>query len=213
MRPEPARARFAAQSGFGPEAVDDIAHWGERLREWNGRINLVAASTLDSFWERHALDSAQLVPHLGPAARVVDFGSGGGFPALALAIHAKHAGLARDVHMIESVGKKASFLKTIVRELRLPATVHAARIEAVPSLQADVVTARAFAPLPRLLPLATRHLCPEGRLVLLKGERVQSEVESAEPEWSFDVHSHPSITDETGRIVVISGLKRRECFT
>lgn len=200
------RDTFVAHSPLPPSALSDVERWGELLVRWNSKINLVAPGTLGDFWVRHALDSAQIVSHLPDTAAVVaDFGSGAGFPGIAIAIDAKHRGLPRHVHLIESAGKKASFLRTVTRELALPVTVHSARIEALKPLQADVITARAFAPLPRLLPLARRHLAPEGRVVLLKGEGLDGEIaEACASGERFDtVHTAASLSGD-GYICVVA---------
>ena len=202
------REGFARKAPVHPGSIDDYAHWQALLRKWNARINLVAPGTLDAFWTRHALDSAQLVPLVPPDTRVIaDFGSGAGFPAIALAIEAKHARTDWHVHLMESAGKKASFLKTVIRELGLEATVHRTRIEATGTLEADLVTARAFAPLPRLLPMARHHLADDGTLLLLKGEGIETEVADAREDWSFKLQKHRSLTDEAGCIALISGLR------
>ena len=209
MPPDSGRHRFAELAPVPPSSHADFARWGDVLAKWNARINLVAPGTLEDFWIRHALDSAQVVEHIGNAGVVADFGSGGGFPALAVAIHAKHAGIQRHVHLIESAGKKASFLRTVVRELGLPATVHRARIENVASLGAGAITARAFAPLPRMLPLAQHHLAPGGRIVLLKGASVDDEIRCAREAWRFELSTYPSLSDASGRIIVLSHIQER----
>ncbi|GLQ20558.1 16S rRNA (guanine(527)-N(7))-methyltransferase RsmG [Algimonas porphyrae] len=201
---------FANRAPIHPASLADYQRWEQLLRKWNARINLVAPDSLDHFWNRHALDSAQILPLVTERDRtIVDFGSGAGFPALALAIDAKHQNADRHIHMIESVGKKASFLKSVSRETALPATIHAARIEALPSLQADLITARAFAPLGRILPLAMHHLGPDGRILLLKGANVAHEIKDAQLDWSFDTKLQPSMTEGGGQILLINELKPR----
>ena len=208
--PTRGRDEFVARAPISPDSLVDYDRWVALLAKWNARINLVAPSTLPDVWLRHALDSAQIIPHIPANARmVVDFGSGAGFPGLAIAIEAKHDG-ARDqhVHLIESAGKKASFLRTVIRELALPATVHSQRIEAMAPLEADVVTARAFAPLTRLLPMADHHLAPGGRLVLLKGGDLRSEEKDVAADWSYSRTIAPSSSDSSGVIITITDLGR-----
>ena len=199
---------FGRRAPIHPDSLGDYRVWHERLNRWNARINLVAPKSLPDFWERHALDSAQLLPLITENDKIiVDFGSGAGFPALSIAIEAKHAKLDQTVHLIESAGKKASFLKTVSRETSLPATIHHDRIEAIASLQANVITARAFAPLHRLLPLAYHHLAKDGRLVLLKGEGLDQELGDVEANWAFDHKRTDSLSSETGSIVEIWNLR------
>ncbi|MGB6231107.1 MAG: 16S rRNA (guanine(527)-N(7))-methyltransferase RsmG [Litorimonas sp.] len=206
MTPE----QFAAQAPIHPDSLQDYRIWERLLGKWNARINLVAPDSLSDFWSRHALDSAQLIPHIGANCRtLVDFGSGAGFPGIALAIESKHSQAERQIHLIESVGKKASFLKTVSRETVLPTIVHSDRIEKIEPLSADTITARAFAPLHRLLPLAQRHLNDGGELLLLKGRGVGREISEVEASWSFDHEQFPSLSHDDGVILRIANLALR----
>ncbi|MBB4286357.1 16S rRNA (guanine(527)-N(7))-methyltransferase RsmG [Roseospira goensis] len=194
--PADCRAGLAAALGRDPAAVpaavpdETVARLRallELLATWTRRINLVGPATLPQAWERHVLDSARLVPLIPPGARrVVDLGSGAGFPGLVLALLG-----APDVHLVESDQRKAAFLREVARVTGAPVTVHAARIEAVPPLAADVVTARALAPLPDLLPLVTRHLTPDGVALLPKGRGAESELTACRERWIMRVDSHP----------------------
>ena len=188
--------------------LSDFTKWYGLLRKWNARINLVAPKEIDHFWHRHAYDSWQLTAHLPEKwDRLVDLGSGGGFPGLAFGIFAKAHSGAKEVHLVESVGKKTSFLKTVTRELGLPVTVHTARVEDLRPLKADILTARAFAPLPRLFAYAQPHLSNSAILLLPKGESADKEIESARMDWHFDVESFKSLTDEAAAILKITGLR------
>ena len=199
--------QFAQCAPTHPESLTDYQAWYALLQKWNARINLVAPNSLSEFWDRHALDSAQILPMIPDAAQtIVDFGSGAGFPGLAVAIEAKHRRLNRMVYLIESVGKKASFLKSVSRETSLPSVIHSARIETLPSLNADIVTARAFAPLHRLLPLAWQHLGQGGQLVLLKGQAVERELAEAANDWTFTPQRTASLSKDGGCVLQISDL-------
>ena len=179
------------------------------MRKWNARINLVASKEVDQFWRRHAYDSWQLNAHLPEKwERLVDLGSGGGFPGLSLGIFAKQRGEG-EVHLVESVGKKTSFLKTVTRELGLPVTVHTARAEALSPLEADIITARAFAPLPRLFDYAAPHLKPASILILPKGESADKEIKEARSHWNFDVEAFKSSTDPAASILRVGNLRRK----
>ena len=187
--------------------ISDFTQWYGLLRKWNARINLVAPKEIDQFWHRHAYDSWQLNAHLPTDwTRLVDLGSGGGFPGLSLGIFAKQRG-AGEVHLVESVGKKTNFLKTVARELKLPVTVHSARVENLDPLNADVLTARAFAPLPRLFAYAHPHLAEGATLLLLKGETADKEIEAAAQGWHFTHQSFKSETDEAASILKITDLR------
>lgn len=200
---------FLAETSVPRGTLTDFSAWNGLLKKWNTRINLVAPREIEQFWHRHAFDSWQLNQHLPKDwTRLVDFGSGGGFPGLSLGIFAKHSG-AGEVHLIESVGKKASFLKTVARELSLPVTVHAARIEALGSLNADVLTARAFAPLPKLFAYAAPHLNSDATLILPKGEMAEKEVEAAREGWHFNLARFKSSTAPDATILRVTNLKAK----
>lgn len=208
------REDFARISNVSRETLEDYSRWHTLLVKWNARINLVAPATLQAFWGRHALDSWQICPHLPNEARIfLDLGSGAGFPGLAIAIYLKHQNLntadedgAACVHLVESAGKKASFLKTVVRELGLPARVHAARVEDIDPMGADILTARAFAPLPRLFGYAAPHLHAGSMLILPKGEKAQSEVKSARDTWTFTLETAKSVTHDDASLLQITNL-------
>lgn len=211
------RELFADVSDVSRETLEDYDRWHALLKRWNARINLVSRGDLDQFWSRHALDSWQITPILGSvfakkapfmvnkSPKIIDFGSGGGFPAIAAAIHCKHSQKG-EVTMIESVGKKAAFLKTVIRELRLPAKVLAERIENLPPQNADIITARAFAPLPRLLTYAAPHQTPTTEYILLKGANVDEELEIASATWTFTSKTAKSLTDEAATILRLTNV-------
>lgn len=207
---------FLSKTAVSRETLDKYEQWHALLLKWNSRINLVARSTLPEFWTRHALDSWQITPLFRSTDRqFLDFGSGAGFPGIASAITLKdrfnenqetHA----SVMLTESAGKKASFLRTTIRELDLPAKVHGGRIEDLPPFKADVITARAFAPLDRLLSYASAFLKDSTRLILLKGAAVDDELELVRDRWTFDHHIVESLSNEAGCILILENVKRRE---
>ena len=204
---------FADQTNVPHGTMSDFTQWYGLLRKWNARINLVAPKEIDQFWRRHAYDSWQLNAYLPQDwARLVDLGSGGGFPGLSFGIYAKQLATRspkqnREVHLVESVGKKTSFLKTVARELQLPVTVHTDRVEGLLPLKADVLTARAFAPLPRLLGYAHPHLTESATLLLPKGETADKEIETAREGWHFELESFKSETDSAAAILRITDLR------
>lgn len=173
------------------------------LLRWNTTLNLIAAKDAGVVWERHIADSLQLVP-LMPAGvtRAVDLGTGGGFPGLVLAIA---TGVTFD--LIESDQRKASFLRTAILETGAPATVHCRRIEEAVVAPAGLVTARALAPLSRLLPLAFRLLTTDGVCLFLKGARVEEELAAAGQDWGMTVDRVPSRTGPAGMVLRIGGLR------
>jgi 16S rRNA (guanine527-N7)-methyltransferase len=189
-----------------PGPVDArLRQFADLLLRWNATLNLIAARDADVVWERHIADSLQLVP-LMPARieRAVDLGTGGGFPGLVLAIA---TGVRFD--LIESDRRKASFLRTAILQTGAPATVHNCRIEDATVAPAPLVTARALAPLPRLLPLAARFLADGGVCLLLKGAKVEDELAAAEPDWTMTADRVPSRTSPDGVVLRVTGLRRR----
>ncbi|MFC3080573.1 16S rRNA (guanine(527)-N(7))-methyltransferase RsmG [Phenylobacterium terrae] len=197
---------FAAIAGAGPESLRDLERYRELLAEWNEKMNLVGASTLDAFWSRHAWDSAQLLD-LAPDAKVwADLGAGAGLPGVVLAILRK-SDLGFHVHLVESMAKRCRFLQVVVDELALSATVHNARAEDL-SLAVDIVTARACAPLHRLLGYAKPFLKQGATGLFLKGQDVASELEEATRFWDYEADVLPSRSDPRGRIVRVRRLGR-----
>ncbi len=181
----------------------------ELLLLWQQKQNLVGSSTLPQIWTRHIADSLQLLP-LAPDARVwVDFGAGAGFPGIPIACALADRPGAM-VHLIESVGKKANFLREAVRALGLPAQVHQERAEKFGESCAEtvhVVTARALAPLKILCDQAF-PLIKRGAVGLFpKGQDVDAELTEAAKYWRLQASIVPSVTSPTGAIVVIRGLK------
>lgn len=199
------------------ETLELLNIYADTLRHWQKTINLVAPSTLDSVWQRHFADSAQLLK-LAPenVTSWVDLGSGAGFPGLVIAIliHGKRGPEAgRVVRLIESDARKAAFLGEIARRTSVAVDIVPRRIE-LSSTQAnfepvEVVTARALAPLERLLGLAHRFF-NDGTIGLFpKGRDVEREIEAARKDWKFDVRLEQSLTDPEGRIAVIEHLKAK----
>ena len=200
---------FARDSDVSRETLADYQAWHALLLKWNRKINLVSPTALGDFWRRHALDSWQIWPHIPETAlKFIDLGSGAGFPGLAMAIGCKARGQG-GVTLVESVGKKATFLRTVIRELGLPANASSDRAEMIESEAYDVITARAFAPLPRLFSYA-QPFWGEGTIGLfLKGETAQEELTESSKEWTYNVEAIPSRSDVTGCLLKITELRRR----
>lgn len=174
-------------------------------------MNIIAPSTIPQIWTRHVADSLQLLPLAPGALRWVDLGSGAGFPGLAIAC-ALAGTPGAEVHLVESTQKKAAFLSEATRELGLPVVVHPIRIEdfaAKNQIRFDVVTARALAPLPKLLGYAI-PLLKTGTVGLFpKGQDVEAELTEASKYWNIQAELVPSTTDPRGRIVVLHRAKKR----
>ncbi|MBL8531605.1 MAG: 16S rRNA (guanine(527)-N(7))-methyltransferase RsmG [Hyphomonadaceae bacterium] len=202
-------SEFQAQFGVSRETLAQLEDYRRLLAEWSGRINLIGPSELDLFWSRHAADSAQLLALAPPSAlRWVDLGSGAGFPGLVLAAMLQ-ARPGASMHLVESTGKKAAFLQTVVDALGLPAMVFNCRIEAFQAGHEDyeVVTARALAPLPRLMAYA-KPILDRGAIGLFpKGANLDAELAAANDALvggAFQADVLESVSDPRGRIVRIT---------
>jgi 16S rRNA (guanine527-N7)-methyltransferase len=184
-----------------------IAIYAELLRKWNPTINLVSRSSLADALMRHFADSAQLMGLCPADTRLwADIGSGGGFPGLVVAIVAAERRPDMSFVLVEADLRKAAFLRTVSRETGVPVDVREGRIENMAPIGADVLSARALAPLPRLLEFASRHLGPTGICLFHKGTRAEAEVGGARLNWSFEMSVHPSKTEPDAAILEIKDL-------
>jgi 16S rRNA (guanine527-N7)-methyltransferase len=191
------------------ETFDRLTVLTALLEKWNPAINLVAKSTLPAAWTRHVVDSAQLYrlapPHISHWA---DLGSGGGFPGLVITILSAELDPLRRMTLVESDQRKATFLRQAVRELGLTqATVLSDRIESVPRLAADVLSARALSALPQLCDFAQRHLAPTGLALFPKGAQHREEIAQAEQGWCFDLSIFPSDTDPSAVVLAMKAIQ------
>lgn len=179
----------------------------ELLRKWSPKINLVSQESLKDAGNRHFDDSLQ-VASLCPkdAKSWVDLGSGGGFPGAVVAIALGDRDI--DITLIESDQRKATFLRTVSRETKTPFAVIAERIENVPPMKSDVISARALAPLEELLGFAEQHLAPTGVAFFMKGESWRTEMDAAQKKWRFACEAHTSVTHPDAAILEIGGLSR-----
>lgn len=201
MKPDP---RPSLLLSLSPNQARRLEAYADLVRTWSHRINLVAPGDLEHLWHRHILDSAQLADLLPPSAsQLADLGSGAGFPGLVLALLTD-----RETHLVERDQRKAAFLREAARLLGAPATVHAKDAARLPPLMADVITARALAPLPDLLPLMVRHLRPGGVALLPKGRSVDRELTEVAGSWTMRVERFPSRTDPSATILRLSEVAR-----
>jgi len=197
---------FQEMARVNHDQMDRLASYLILLQKWQGRINLVGPQTMLDPWKRHFLDSAQLVPLL-PEGRpkVVYLGSGGGFPGMVLAMLST-----ADVHLVESDGRKCVFLREVARLTDTDVTVHNGRIESLPPLRANVVTARALAPLEHLMDLAQPMLLRGSICLFLKGRAVDSELTASKKNWKMRVRRIPSRSDPEGVILKLDQINRRD---
>ena len=196
--------QFQARAGVSRETLERLRAYVDLLALWNRRINLVGPRTLADVWRRHILDSAQLGRLLPiDAQKVVDLGSGAGLPGLVLAI----IGVV-EPHLVEADARKIAFLREAARITGTTIRLHAARSEAVTGLRADVVTARAFAPLPKLLDHAEHFIDSRSILLLLKGKGVREELTEAGKGWKMSATLHPSVSDPSGIVLQLQQVER-----
>ena len=193
--------RIAAKLDVSRETMGKLESYVALVEKWQPRVNLVSPASLTDIWNRHIWDSAQLAPYIPSGSpRLVDVGSGAGFPGLVLAILTD-----AECHLVESDQKKAIFLSTVIRECGLTAVVHNHRIENLPCFEASIITARALAPLDRLLPLLATQLRSGTRCLFLKGAQAEAELaalaaaddEAAKLTWRL----HPSLTNPDGSVI------------
>lgn len=198
---------FFQQSGanVSRETLERLSLYHDLLIYWNKTYNLIGSSTVDHVWERHFLDSAQLCLYMGGGVqKIVDLGSGAGFPGMVLALLTQIP-----TCLIESNYKKFSFLKEVKRKTDAPVEIFQAPIQNVSPLRADVVVARALSPLRLLLGYAQRHLHEEGMGLFLKGEDIGKEIEDAQKEWDFSLDVSESKMRKKAVVLRIKQIHRK----
>lgn len=196
---------YFTQSNVSRETLDKLFLYEELLTKWQKSINLVSNATINTIWERHFLDSAQLYDHIdNPEASILDIGSGGGFPAIILAI----LGI-NNIHVAESDKRKCIFLKEITRQCKLNTTIHNTRIEALEPRPYDIITSRACASLDTLIHYAEPFLSKNTYCLFPKGQNYTKEIGEALLKWNFDYELFPSLSDTSARIIKIHNISRR----
>ena len=198
------RAAFLAANDVSRETLGRLDRIVGTLDDWRGRSNLIGPREWPVIWTRHVADCYQLLGLIPETAKVVDLGSGAGFPGLIVAA-ARPAG---HVTMVESVGKKCAFLRAAIDAAGLAASVRQERVESVEPMPADFVTARAFAPLPKLLDYAAPWLKRGATGLFLKGERWKEELTEARQTWNFAHEAIPSRVGGSGTILIVRELER-----
>jgi len=203
-QPVPDPDSFQTTFNVSRETVDRLRAYADLLVKWNPRINLVSPDSIPNLWSRHIADSAQLlrfIPQNTP--NLLDVGSGAGFPGLVLAIMG-----ATGVHLVESDQRKCAFLREAARVSGVPVTVHAERIEKVPPFEAAVVTARALAPLAKLLDWTAPFRADSTICLFLKGLAVEGELTEACKQWTMGIERQQSLTDPSGTILTLREVRR-----
>jgi len=191
----------AAILGVSTDVKKRLVIYAELLKKWQNRINLISKNTLPTLWERHILDSGQLAKtlphHLSQnPLRIIDMGTGAGLPGLILAIMTEH-----EVHLVDSDTRKIAFLRTALRETGTKAILHEDRIENLPPLAANVITARALAPLDQLLSLAKHQHHQQIHYLFLKGKNAHKEWDNVSDKNRFKTNLIPSQTNNDSMII------------
>lgn len=193
------------------ETQERLDEFCARLIQWTPKINLIAETTRSEVWNRHILDSAQLFPLALPdSGHWVDLGSGGGLPGMVVAIIASEKTPDCRFTFVESDKRKAAFLKIMTNDLGVNARILADRVEVTPPLSGNIVSARALAPLDRLLGYVNRHMEPSGVALLPKGRNHVQELERAQVFWRFKYETIESIIESDSKIFRITGLQSKK---
>ena len=206
--PEHIAERLLTEFNVSRESSARLETYVDLLLSWQRRINLIGPSTVNDIWTRHVIDALQLLRLISDSAKVIaDLGSGAGLPGLVLAIAGGY-----EVHLFESNHKKAAFLREASRQARATTFVHAIRIEDITKWEdlpiVDIVTARALAPLDRLLDLAAPFLSAGAVGLFHKGRDIEAELTGATKYWRLTSVKHPSVTDSNGVILEVKEAAR-----
>ena len=191
------------------ETIQALEEFTGLLTKWNRSINLVAKSTIADIWQRHIVDSAQILTwETQNRQNWLDIGSGGGLPGMIVSIILHELDPSAIVTLVESDQRKAAFLRSAATALNLNAKIKAQRVEALLPANANVLSARALTSLNGLFDSGERHLLPDGCLLLLKGRTYADEIAEARKTWHFDVVTRPSMTDNEAKMLMIRNLER-----
>jgi len=190
------------------ETLDHFKAFEDLVTKWNPRINLISKASTADIFQRHIADSAQLFNlAVGETSIWCDLGSGGGFPGIVVGILSKTTARPGRIILVESDKRKAVFLREVARQLEINVEVINDRIEAVPSIGADIVSARALAPLTKLCAFAERHSQDNGISIFPKGASHKVEIDEARRSWKFDLEAHQSLTDASSAILLLRNIR------
>lgn len=192
------------------ETYTDLETFQSMVLEWNNKFNLISKSSAEDIWNRHILDSLQLLKFINnKAENLYDFGSGAGFPGMVLAIALKDIFPNLKVSLMESIRKKTIFLNEVKTKLNLDVDIYNERVENLKLTKADIITSRAMASLEKLLNYAYPFCKKETELLFLKGKTWEDEIKTALIKWKFDYEAFESITDKDGKILFIKNIRRK----
>ena len=192
------------------ETLDLFCEYEALLSKWNKKINLVSKKSLFDIWERHFLDSGQIINHVEASGkRWVDLGSGAGFPGLVVALLLRDRKIDCDIVLVEKSTKKVFFLNEVIRKLNLNVKVVNNNVDTIEPLNADILTARAFSELKNLIELSVRHRKERGVSLFLKGENYRLELDKTLNYWFFDYDIFDSLSNSSGKIIRVKKIFKR----
>jgi len=201
---------FVKSLNVSRETLNGFYEYETLLSKWNEKINLVSKNTLVDIWERHFLDSGQIIKHVEASGkRWVDVGSGAGFPGLVVALLLRDRKIDCDLVVVEKNPKKVFFLNEVIRKLNLSVEVVNDNIDNLEPLNADILTARAFSELKNLIEIAFRHRKKEGICLFLKGENYRIELDKTLNYWFFDYDIVDSLSSSSGKIIRVKKIFKR----
>ncbi|MDC3092375.1 16S rRNA (guanine(527)-N(7))-methyltransferase RsmG [Paracoccaceae bacterium] len=201
---------FVKSLNVSRETLNDFYEYKTLLAKWNEKINLVSKNTLVGIWERHFLDSGQIIKNVEASGkRWVDVGSGAGFPGLVVALLLRDRKINCDLVLVEKNPKKVFFLNEVIRKLKLSVEVVNDNIHTLEPLNADILTARAFSELNNLMEIAFRHRKKEGICLFLKGKNYSIELDKTLNYWFFDYDIVSSLSSSSGKIIRVKKIFKR----
>ena len=201
---------FVKSLNVSRETLNYFYEYKTLLSKWNEKINLVSKHTLVDIWERHFLDSGQIIKNVEVSGkRWVDVGSGAGFPGLVVALLLRDRKVDCDLVLVEKNKKKVLFLNEVIRKLNLSVKVVNDNIYTLEPLNADILTARAFSELNNLMEIAFRHRKKEGICLFLKGENYRIELDKTLNNWFFDYDIIGSLSSSFGKIIRVKKIFKR----
>ena len=204
------RNEFIKSLNVSRETLKGFYEYKTLLSKWNEKINLVSKNTLVDIWERHFLDSGQIIKHVESSGkRWVDVGSGAGFPGLVVALLLRDRKIDCNLVLVEKNPKKGFFLNEVIRKLILNVEVVNDNIYTLEPLNADILTARAFSELNNLIEISFRHRKKEGLCLFLKGENYRFELDKTLNYWFFDYDVVDSLSSSSGKIISVKKIFKR----
>ena len=201
---------FIKSLNVSRETINSFSEYEALLSKWNKKINLISPNTLVDLWVRHFLDSGQIINHVDASGKKwVDVGAGAGFPGLVVALLLRDRKIDCDMVLVERNTKKVFFLNEVIRKLNLNVKVVNNNVDAIEPLNADILTARAFSELKKLIELSVRHRKEKGVCFFLKGENYRFELDKTLNYWFFDYDILDSISNYSGKIIRVKKIFKR----